>query len=385
MLEITDDSGLEVEFMNIVVDKADNLRVIDSDGHFSDFTGVHYSKIKEGKLFLHDFIKPIYREKIMKTLCKKNSPYVYFNAELTDREGRDVYIYFTAQNFENSTYCRMTLADVSKSRKRQDRLKQQARDMTHLIDMVSGGVSLFKVTDDMHIETLYLNEGACRIFGTTKAAYREHSFRLDEIIYPLDKSAVFQAIGKALATNEEIDMEFRLEPEQGVCKWCKFNAAIQSYDADGNPVFHAMYTDITNIKEAEERADLLYEQQIEIFKNIPTPIFSAAVDEPMILNVVSEDFVKFLGVSRSSLFEEHGGRLADFMLENEIEPIERKIRQQISAGSFVSVKYSLKTKEYGYVTVNDNRKIINQDDGTRSMLCSIRKSAQSYHQPSDIY
>lgn len=69
-----DDGAYEVEFMNLVVDKADNLKVVDSDSHFRKFTGVHPSKIKQGKLFLHDFIKPVYREKIMKILCKKILP-----------------------------------------------------------------------------------------------------------------------------------------------------------------------------------------------------------------------------------------------------------------------------------------------------------------------
>ena len=73
---INDDEVYEVDFMNLVVDKADGLKVVDCDNHFCEFTGVHPSKIKQGKLFLHNIIKPIYREEIMRALCKKNSPYV---------------------------------------------------------------------------------------------------------------------------------------------------------------------------------------------------------------------------------------------------------------------------------------------------------------------
>ena len=108
--------------MNLVDDKADNLKVVDSDTHFSEFTGVHPSKIKQGKLFLHDIIKPVYREEIMKALCKKNSPYVYFDAEFIDKNKNEVFIHCTGQNFENSSLCRLTLADVSKSREQQAEL-----------------------------------------------------------------------------------------------------------------------------------------------------------------------------------------------------------------------------------------------------------------------
>ena len=70
---INDDEVYEVDFMNLVVDKADGLKVVDCDNHFCEFTGVHPSKIKQGKLFLHNIIKPIYREEIMRALCKKNA------------------------------------------------------------------------------------------------------------------------------------------------------------------------------------------------------------------------------------------------------------------------------------------------------------------------
>ena len=80
--------------MNLVVDKADGLKVVDCDNHFCEFTGVHPSKIKQGKLFLHNIIKPIYREEIMRALCKKNSPYVYFDAEFIDKDKNEIFILF---------------------------------------------------------------------------------------------------------------------------------------------------------------------------------------------------------------------------------------------------------------------------------------------------
>lgn len=374
-----DDGAYEVEFMHLVVDKADNLKVVDSDSHFRKFTGVHPSKIDQGKMFLHDFIKPVYREKIMKILCKKNSPYVYFEAEFFDKNGTSVFIYCTGQNWDNSTLCRLTLADVSKSQLKQEQLKQRAMEMDHLIDLVTGGVCLFKVTSDLHIEPLYLNEGGCKLFGTTKNACKNQLHRLDELIHPEDKSLVFQAIGRAMATNDAIDIEFRTIVHKDEYRWCKFNAAIQSYDEDKNPVFHAMFTDITSVKEAEEKADLLNEQLIKMFKNVPTPVFSTSTEEPLILNIVSEDFMKFMGYSRSFLFDEHGGNLADFMIEREVKYVEANIKKQIEENSVVKIRYSLRVQGGKFVTVEDNRKIVDQDDGTKSMLCSLKNVTQSYY------
>lgn len=372
MTEDVDEGIYEVEFMNLVVDKADNLKVIDSDSHFSEFAGVHQSKIKQGKLFLHDLIKPSYREEIMKTLCKKNSPYVYFDAEFIDRDNNDVFIHCCGQNFDGSTCCRLTLADVSKSRQLQEALKKQAKEMDYLIDLVTGGVCLFKVTSNMHIVVQYLNEGGCKLFGTAKGIYGKQPYHLDVLIHPDDKSAVFQAIGRAMATDEPIDLEFRTIVHENEHKWCKLNAAIKDYDSENNPIFHAMLTDVTSVKSAEEKADKMYEQLVTVFKNIPSPTFSTDLENPLVLQLVSEDFMKFLGYSRSYLFDEHGGRLSDFMIEREVKFANANIKKQAALGNEVSIQYSVRATGGKYITVQDNRKVIKQDDGSYTMLCSFK-------------
>lgn len=376
---VSDDDVYEVDFMNLVVDKADGLKVVDCDNHFCEFTGVHPSKIKQGKLFLHDIIKPIYREEIMRVLCKKNSPYVYFDAEFVDKDENEVFIHCTGQNYEGSSLCRLTLADVSKSQELQLQLRKKAKEMNYLIDLVTGGVCLFKVTSDMHIEVHYLNEGACRIFGTTKQAYGQQIYRLDELIHPDDKSKVFQAIGKAMATDGECDLEIRTIVHKNEYKWCKFNAAIQKYDEDNTPIFHAMITDITRIKEAEEEADKMSDMLVEMFKNLPDPIFCTDTQDIWQLQIVSEDFIKFLGFTRFHIFEEHKGRLDDFVSEREAKFIEAQIKKQIAEGKSTTVsRYSVRTKSGRFIVVEDRRKLVRQADGSYSMICRLKNVTNTY-------
>ena len=376
---VSDDDVYEVDFMNLVVDKADGLKVVDCDNHFCEFTGVHPSKIKQGKLFLHDIIKPIYREEIMRVLCKKNSPYVYFDAEFVDKDENEVFIHCTGQNYEESSLCRLTLADVSKSQELQLQLRKKAKEMNYLIDLVTGGVCLFKVTSDMHIEVHYLNEGACRIFGTTKQAYAQQIYRLDELIHPDDKSKVFQAIGKAMATDGECDLGIRTIVHKNEYKWCKFNAAIQKYDEDNTPIFHAMITDITRIKEAEEEADKMSDMLVEMFKNLPDPIFCTDTQDIWQLQIVSEDFIKFLGFTRFHIFEEHKGRLDDFVSEREAKFIEAQIKKQIAEGKSTTVsRYSVRTKSGRFIVVEDRRKLVRQADGSYSMICRLKNVTNTY-------
>ncbi|MGN0522199.1 MAG: PAS domain-containing protein [Eubacterium sp.] len=369
-----DEDLYEVEFMNLIVDKADNLKVVDCDSHFSEFTGVHPSKIKQGKLFLYDIIKPVYREEIMTTLCKKDSPYVYFDAEFTDKNSDSVYIHCTGHNYDNSTLCRLTLADVSKSMEYQEALRQQANEMNYLIDLVAGGVCLFMVTAQMHIDVLYLNEGGCRLFGTSKAVYKKQNYRIDELIHPEDKTVVFQAIGKAMATNEPVDAQIRVMKHKDEFIWCKFSAGIQKYDEDNNPVFHAMFTDITRVKEAEARADAINDMLVGMFKNLPDAIFCTDTEEPLKLRIVSEEFIKFLGYSRSELFEKHEGMLSDFMTQREARFVNANIKKQLQQSDEIKINYSVRTKSGVFVEVYDKRRAVAQDDGKKSMVCSLKKA-----------
>lgn len=88
--------------------------------------------------------------------------------------------------------------------------------------------------------------------------------------------------------------------------------------------------------------------------------------------------MKFMGYSRSFLFDEHGGNLADFMIEREVRYVEANIKKQLEEKSVVKIRYSLRVKGGKFVVVEDNRKIVEQDDGTKSMLCSIKNVTKKY-------
>ena len=85
--ENMDPAPYEVEFMNVVVDKANDLQVTDADSHFAQFAGVHPSKIKQGKLFLYDKLKPADRERVMQNICKKGARFTYMTMDLLDKKG----------------------------------------------------------------------------------------------------------------------------------------------------------------------------------------------------------------------------------------------------------------------------------------------------------
>lgn len=368
MLDNTDELAFEVEFLSCVVDKKKDFTVVDADSHFCDFVGVHYSKICQGKLSLLDLLIPQSRQEIVKKLCKKNSPYVYLDLYIMDNSSKYNYVHCTARNNSENSLCEITFADVGKSEAKSKKIRDKARTMNHLIDMVAGGVCLFKVNRDMHFEALYANEACCKYFGTTKESFNERPYRIDDLIYPDDRSAAFQAIGVAMATKKPIDMELRIITHKDSYIWCKFNAGIQRYDKDNCPVFHAMFTDVSAIKRAQNEADLQREFLLKTLKNVPGPVFCTSFDDPFTLTVVSEDFTKITGYSRSEIFDKYGGDIMNFVCDDSVKTVRAAFENVPDSDTDISTSYYVNTKNGKRLLVYDRRKIIEMDDGTKSYI-----------------
>ena len=107
------------------------------------------------------------------------------------------------------------------------------------------GRCVFKVNKDMHFEIVHINSECCRLFGTEKERLESRDYRLDELIHPEDKSAVFQAIGSAMATKKPIDLVMRVITKKEIFTRCRFIAQINRYDENGCPVFHSELEDVT--------------------------------------------------------------------------------------------------------------------------------------------
>ncbi len=368
---VTDENLYEVEFLNCTVDKAQDFKIIECDSHFSEFAGIHPSKVKQGKLFLRDILKPVDREYVFKKICKKDTKYVYMDFEILNRENEPVFIHCTAKNREKSSLCRLVFADVSKSREKREKLKQQATAANSLIDLVAGGICIFRVTPEMHFDALYMNDACCRMFGTTKESYRKREYRLDELIHSKDKTIVFQAIGTAMATGEGLNLEYRVMTHRNEFMWCSCSAAVQKYEADGSPVFQAVFTDITRIKQAEQKADAANEKLINLLENLTGAMFFASLEKPFEADYISGDFVRLIGYSRDEFeqrFDNDLGKLADSCTQ-----LADEIKKQVSKGGKAEITYTIHAKGARAVPVRDTRKLVTQQDGTKTLICELEE------------
>ncbi|MDD6602997.1 MAG: PAS domain-containing protein [Eubacteriales bacterium] len=367
-----DEMALDVNFCSCLIDKADNLKVLECDSHFCDFVGIHPSKVKQGKLFLHNVLIPHERESFMRRLCKKNSPYVYINCRIKDHTGAYNFVHCTCHNMPDSTLCHITFADISQSIERSRALEAEAKEMNNLIDLVNCGVCLFKVDQNMHFEVLYANKTCYRFFGTTKEGVDLKAYHIDDLIHPGDRSLVFQSIGKCMATKKPIDIEVRIIKHRDEYIWCKMRADIHRYEDDNCPVFHAVFSDITDIKKAEAVAGKQSEMLVKVLKNVPGPIFCTEYDTPLVISVAGEYVMELIGYSRDELLGKYKGDLTNLMQPEQAMIVETALSNQLDEGKVASVTYTLHTKSGRELRVTDMRKAIDFNTGERLTIGMLR-------------
>ena len=311
----------------------------------------------------------------MKKLCKKDSPYVYLDFYIKNKDDEYILVHCIGQNIEGTTKSRLTLADVSQSQRKSEQLKRRADSMNRLIDLVESGVCLFKVSQDMHLETLYMNKSCAKYFDAPKDTLMGYTFRMDDYLHPDDRSKVYQAVGNAMATKKPINMEIRLRKGKSDFVWYKVDSAIHSYADDGCPIFHAVYTDISKIKEAEQKADNERDVMLNLFKNLPGTLFYTDLETPFIMDVVSEDFIKLIGYSRHEFFEALSGDLTHLISPQDAKRAESELVVGAESESTIKTTYAIKTKNGKTINLVDRRKVVDNNGNGKYTIGILREAS----------
>ena len=264
MSTVNGDCNIEVELFYAVVDKSEDLKVVDFDSHFSELSGVHPSKIKQGKLSFLDMLKPCDREKLIQKLCSKNR-YIYTGFEILKNFKEPVYVYCICENISGTNLCRIMMSEVEYGNSKKSLKLIEADDFRYsLADEIICPVCLFRVDDEMQTEAFYMNKSCCRLFETTQEAVKNNGFRIDLTVADDDKTLLFQSIGTSLATGEPIDMYFHIYKNKFDIVRCRLRAEIAGYDKETRPVFNAVIDEPDDISQSAQyifknRAEVLTE------------------------------------------------------------------------------------------------------------------------------
>ena len=175
-----------------------------------------------------------------------------------------------------------------------------------------------------------------------------------------------------MATGEQIDIEYRIRQHKEKYIWCKCNAAVHKTDDEGCPVFHAMFTDITRVKDAEARADRAYDKLVNLLENLSGAIFFTTPEKPFECDLISGDFVKLTGYSRTEFFERFDGDLSR-IIDGDPKHLAETLKREILRSGKCESEYLLKAKGSKIKKVRDRRKLISQQDGSMAAICELEE------------
>lgn len=169
--------------------------------------------------------------KIIFRLCHKNGDFVWVEGK--GECGRDL-------DGQRVIMCMCT--DVTELVLARQSLKRNALEMENIINVLSGGVAVYKLTDPP--ELMYCTQGVLSITGLSHTQYREIMQKDPSYhIFPNDVVRVQAAVRKGIQKDEIINISFRSRHINGDLIWVHMQAR-KTGQIDGYPLLHAvLYTD----------------------------------------------------------------------------------------------------------------------------------------------
>ncbi len=197
--------------------------------------------------------------------------YRIFNEE----KGGYIWLYMQGavmKEADGAKLCYVSYTDVTEERRNQKRLihakkrittlKQKAetalKSYQTLMNTVPGGIALYEI-DHGRVLTKYYNDGLCALSGYTReerdAICKEDAMALT---YEEDVPALRRAMFRAAADKSDIHATYRIKTKSGTPRYISLNASYLP-GKNKNPEFHAVFTDVDEMKRLEEAVN---EQQL---------------------------------------------------------------------------------------------------------------------------
>ena len=209
--------------------------------------------------------------------------------------------------------------DVTEEKRLETEFHNATVKMEDIVNAIPGGVSLYRVTDDF--ETVYFSNGVPELTGHTMEEYRE-LIQNDAMamIYPQDRDMVMDNLRYAVRNHTTADFEFRKLHREGHIIWVHIHAR-QVGEADGVPLLHCVFQNITDVKETQLEINYLINSDYggaasyRVEKNQFIPVFYSD-GVAALSGYTREEFDRIIhGNVLESVYEKDARRVLDAALE----------------------------------------------------------------------
>ena len=146
-------------------------------------------------------------------------------------------------------------------------------ELETVLNSTPGDIVVFRIKGK-NIETQYTSFGLAKVLGYEEKEYQRLLSCEDglKLIYAKDRAYYFNAVYKSAAKRLPINIDFRSVNRGGGFSWINFSAEFYGTD-EGSMIYHGIFTDISELKQKEEKLKLSEERFKAAIKHLDISIW----------------------------------------------------------------------------------------------------------------
>lgn len=184
--------------------------------------------------------------------------------------------------------------------------------------------------------------------------------RISNCIHPEDRELLESTVAAQLKNGGEYAVEYRMLKKDGTCIWVH-DVGHRTIAEDGRIAITSVCSDITAQKRAQDEV-------LHIYNNIPGAVFRCRFDADFSVIDANDGLFDFIGYTREE-FTAMGNRMSSVIYPDDLEIMEKKLRQQLEYGNTINNENRLMCKDGTIRWISIKAQLFTGEDGAEYFYC----------------
>ncbi len=304
------------------------------------YSDEHIEEIRRGSIFLGvhpDDLQQLYEKAIMLLKCGKELVHIFRIFHDKSNCYHWLRLRGSRQCLKDGSILIYTVyTDITEEKRLETELRETTIKTQNIINAIPGGVALYRMADVF--ETIYFSNGVPELIGYTTEEYRnliQNDAAL--MIYPNDRDMIVEKLRFAIRNHTTADFEFRKLHRDGHIIWVHILAR-QVGEADGAPLLHCVFQNITDLKETQLEMNHLINSSYG-------GVASYRVENNHFVPILYSDGVAALsGYTREEFDKITHGNVLESIYERDTQRILDAALQAVQTGEILNISYRTRCK-----------------------------------------
>lgn len=229
--------------------------------------------------------------------------------------------------------------DITEQQALEESLKERERQLSTLLSNMPG--MAYRCSNDKEWTMQYISEGSLALTGYTPSELLLNSrLSYNDVIYPDDRDFVWEFIQVHLNRAEPYKLEYRIQTVSGEIKWVLEHGCPIYDDAKQLIALEGFITDITSMKDIEDRLRNSERTLLAIIQTVPVGI---CLLNRNTIKWINGRFTEITGFHAEELIEDDLSRL--FGSDNQYKKITNKLFTMLQKQEIVEIETTCRKKD----------------------------------------